>query len=634
MKSIYALSVTSSANLSDVSVEVPIPNYESAMIPNRGGGFCFKVSDKTLVERILILGIGDGYYSSAASNTQEAVNAIKTMLQEGKSRIVLDVLKDVYTNNRAAKLDPTFVVLALLCHDSHLETRREACEIVSSLSTFSHLCTFLKYYIASGKPKTTSEISTTSTSNSSGCWGRLMKKTLANWVKKYNSHDLLYQVFKYLSRDGWTFRDVLRCIHIKPTKLPIEVQMSLKVISKYGDKNINSEEAFNNAIDFGRANNISSVDIEYIEGIKFMKTCAETVDIIPQMVEMIQKHNFTHEFVPKWALKEKEIWVALLLDRNNHIKMPMTALIRNLGVMTSRGVFDDPTIVDQIVSLLNNHDAIKRSRIHPATLTIAWKQYEQGRGEKGKNTWTPVKQIVDALEKAIYLSFGNVEPTNKKILHAFDASGSMTCPMTVLPCMTSAEAVALLGLICSKSEQSSTQQYVLFSNNNIQSHSYNVSSTGLRPISFRPNSSLKDAARVVQISDWGTTNCSLPIDDKIKLFKQQYETLANVDKILFQNALRDNDQVLLSSIRDSFGIFFPEVFVIYTDNDVNSGRHPALALKEYRELTGILAKFAVVATTASKTSIADPKDAFMLDFVGFDASLPQLLRDFIANNSV
>ena len=77
----------------------------------------------------------------------------------------------------------------------------------------------------------------------------------------------------------------------------------------------------------------------------------------------------------------------------------------------------------------------------------------------------------------------------------------------------------------------------------------------------------------------------------------------------------------------------PEVFVIYTDNDVNSGkRHPAKALQEYRELTGLFdAKMAVVATQASYRTISDPKDAGMMDLVGFDSQLPTILNDFICN---
>ena len=42
-------------------------------------------------------------------------------------------------------------------------------------------------------------------------------------------------------------------------------------------------------------------------------------------------------------------------------------------------------------------------------------------------TWTPVREVVDALDAAFYTAFGNVEPTGKRLLLALDVSGSMAC---------------------------------------------------------------------------------------------------------------------------------------------------------------------------------------------------------------
>jgi 60 kDa SS-A/Ro ribonucleoprotein len=44
---------------------------------------------------------------------------------------------------------------------------------------------------------------------------------------------------------------------------------------------------------------------------------------------------------------------------------------------------------------------------------------------------------------------------------------------------------------------------------------------------------------------------------------------------------------------------------------------------------GIPAKSAVVAFTATEFSIADPNDAGQIDFIGFDASAPSVLSNFI-----
>ena len=72
-----------------------------------------------------------------------------------------------------------------------------------------------------------------------------------------------------------------------------------------------------------------------------------------------------------------------------------------------------------------------------------------------------------------------------------------------------------------------------------------------------------------------------------------------------------------------------DVFAVYTDNETGFGQvHPFVALKEYRQATGIGAKLVVVGMTATGFTIADPADAGMLDVVGFDAATPDLISDF------
>jgi 60 kDa SS-A/Ro ribonucleoprotein len=72
-------------------------------------------------------------------------------------------------------------------------------------------------------------------------------------------------------------------------------------------------------------------------------------------------------------------------------------------------------------------------------------------------------------------------------------------------------------------------------------------------------------------------------------------------------------------------------FVIYTDSETWAGGiHPAQALRQYRERTGIDARLTVVGMVSNGFSIADPHDPGMLDVVGFDSAAPQLMADFAA----
>lgn len=73
-------------------------------------------------------------------------------------------------------------------------------------------------------------------------------------------------------------------------------------------------------------------------------------------------------------------------------------------------------------------------------------------------------------------------------------------------------------------------------------------------------------------------------------------------------------------------------FVTYTDSETWAGNiHPAQALRQYRaEFVGD-AKAVVVGMTSNGFTIADPKDRGMMDVVGFDASAPAVIADFVRN---
>ena len=94
-----------------------------------------------------------------------------------------------------------------------------------------------------------------------------------------------------------------------------------------------------------------------------------------------------------------QVWKALAA------KMPMTALIRNLGKMTAIQLLNDPSVTEKICSKLQNEESLKHARIHPFNVLTALKTYLDGHGEKGKLKWVPNESIAEALEKAFYLSF-------------------------------------------------------------------------------------------------------------------------------------------------------------------------------------------------------------------------------------
>ena len=117
--------------------------------------------------------------------------------------------------------------------------------------------------------------------------------------------------------------------------------------------------------------------------------------------------------------------------------------------------------------------------------------------------------------------------------------------------------------------------------------------TGISQIPIDPRQRLDDVMKAMKTMNMGATDCSLPV--------------------LY--ALEKNLEV--------------DVFVIITDNETYFGKiHPYQALEMYRKKTGIPAKLAVMALTGTRKSIANPKDAGMIDMVGFDTKTPQILSEF------
>ena len=86
--------------------------------------------------------------------------------------------------------------------------------------------------------------------------------------------------------------------------------------------------------------------------------------------------------------------------------MPMTAMIRNLGKMSSIGLLEPPTDAAQkVCTVLRDQDKLTKAKIHPFSVLVALKTYQEGHGDKGKLKWTPHPMITSALDDAFYLAF-------------------------------------------------------------------------------------------------------------------------------------------------------------------------------------------------------------------------------------
>src|SRR5262249_45965367 len=122
--------------------------------------------------------------------------------------------------------------------------------------------------------------------------------------------------------------------------------------------------------------------------VAFVEAVASLARLKPAAAARVIAHNrLTREMVPTELLTHASVWEALLPS------MPLTAMIRNLGVMSACGLLvPHSDAAKTIVARLGDRDTLRAARIHPIAVLAALTTYGRGRGMKGKNTWTPVAQ--------------------------------------------------------------------------------------------------------------------------------------------------------------------------------------------------------------------------------------------------
>ena len=527
----------------------PIPG--TAQVPNSAGGFAWAVDHWARLDRFLILGSEGGtFYVGERALTRESATAVQACLAEDGARVVRRVV-EVSTSGRAPRNDPALFALAMAASLADDATRAAAlAELPNVARTGTHLFHFLQYLKAFRG------------------WGRGVRSAVGRWYTHKTPRDLAYQVTKYQARDGWSHRDALRLAH------PRAPNATHDLLFRYAVK------GWEGLVE--RRDGAESDVVERIEAIHAVRTMTPG-----DAARVIRVYKLTREMVPTELLTHAVVWDALLDG------MPLAALVRSLGVMSKVGLLvpgSDATRT--VVARLGDARAVRTARLHPLALLTALKTYAQGRGMKGDGRWTPVAQVVDALDAAFYLAFGNVPSTGKRVLLALDVSGSMGAPVLGLPFVSCREASAAMALVTASVE--SSYHALAFTAGSHRSM-HGAYPTGLTPLALSPRQRLDDVVGYTSALPFGGTDCALP---------------------------------MVEALRNRWAV---DAFIVYTDSETWAGDvHPAQALRTYREHTGIAAKLVVVAMASGGFSIADPNDAGMLDVVGFDAAAPQVISDFIA----
>jgi 60 kDa SS-A/Ro ribonucleoprotein len=517
----------------------PIPGTNQ--VPNSAGGYSFPVDQWGRLKRFIVLSSESGtYYISEKALTIENANNVIKCLQDDGLRVVNEVVA-ISEQGRAPKNTPAIFVLALAAALGDEATRKAAFAAVPKVCRIgTHIFQFAEYV------------------QGFRGWGRGLRRGVAGWYEGLKPRELAYQVVKYRQREGWTHTDLLRLAHPKPA------DEAHGAIYKWITK---PEEAVW-AQDFAVPQDEALAFIWAFERVH----AAQDLDTV---LKLISTFDLPREALPTQWLNEAAVWEALL------VKMPMTAMLRNLGTMSKIGLLTAMSAAEQtVVDRLGDADRIRKARVHPIAVLSALKVYAQGRGERGSGQWIPTPRVIDALDSAFELAFKNVEPAGTRIMLALDVSGSMTGGMIAgVPGLTPRVGSAAMAMVTARTENKYT--FTAFADKMI-------------PLNISAKMRLDDVLHTVHNLPFGGTDCALPMlyamDNKLQI----------------------------------------DTFVVYTDSETwaNPHLHPVQALRQYREKFGIPAKLVVVGMTSNGFTIADPNDAGMLDVVGFDSAAPNMISAF------
>jgi 60 kDa SS-A/Ro ribonucleoprotein len=530
-------------------------------VKNSAGGYVFQAADGSALDRFLTIGTeGGSFYADESRLTQVAAGRVLAMAREGNP-LLIERATAISQAGRAPRNNPALFAIAAAAGLGPDDYRQQALAALPLVArTGSHLLTWAGY------------------AEQFRGWGPAMTKAVGSWYNTKDLDEVVYQVLKYKSREGWAQRDLMRLAHFGRTPQAGGRKLFYDFIMKgtwprmwFGD--------------------------EIPELVGAYRTIWQTSD--PQLwARIITEYNsgrttgkLTHEMLPSEALARPEVWEALLFTG-----LPTGTLIKRLGQMSKIGLvkpFSNASA--EVVRRLTDSAGLVRARIHPIELLLASKTYASGHGQRGQDTWNPVGQVIDAMSDGFYLAFGGAEPSGKRFNLAVDVSGSMSHPAGGLG-LQCREVAAAMALATAATEPNHV--ITAFTDGPYPSRWSRVNGMGsdIAPLPISPRQRIDDVLHAMERVRMGGTNCALP---------------------------------MIWAEQEGIAI---DAFVIVTDNETWSGDiHPMQALRRYREASGIDAKLIVVAVTPTEFSIADPADLGSLDISGFDSAVPRLISNFAGN---
>ncbi|KAK3588089.1 hypothetical protein CHS0354_012145 [Potamilus streckersoni] len=539
-------------------------------VKNAEEGYVYDVDPIERLTRFLCLGTEGGTACTKEEELKkENVTSIEKMIADGRGEEAVETIRNISVKRRCAKQKFPVFALAICARANHENTKKAAYRVLPDVCRIpTDLFLFVRYC---------------KEESGEGGWGRSHRRGVSGWYQSFrdNPMRLARLVTKYRTREKWSHQDVIRLAH------PKEYSCELGFIFRYIAKGLEK------AMELYRHNPtmVGMPDLQKIHA--FLEACEVAMNSqdVTEVCRIIREHRLDWQHVNNRMLSQSKIWEALL----DHI--PIEALLRNLGVMTSLGLFaEDETHVETVLLRLYNITTLHPSdnedeneetgpersyAIHPFKILLAYETYRSGSKTTGCNNWIPNKRILDALMEAFHKSFQSLTPTGKKHCLAIDVGRTMGHTVMGVKGINCYTAAASMILTITKVES----RFDVF-----------IFSDEYSRLNIDKNDDIKNITRKMQ-----NVNYSAGIDCSLPMFKA------------IEQKVKDYD-----------------VFCIYTCSDTYCGKiHADEALRQYRHYSeNPNVKLVVCAMNSKGFTIADPKDEGMLDVVGFDAATPEIIAKF------
>jgi 60 kDa SS-A/Ro ribonucleoprotein len=515
------------------------------------------LDDWARLRRFLVLGSEKATYrASGTVLTRAGAPALERCLRADGTRAVAEIVR-AGTGRRAPHDDPALFALAMAAGLGGDATRRAALDALPQVApTGVELLRFATFVTGFRG------------------WGRALRRAVGAWYAAQPVEALARQAIEQRRAAPVSHRDLLRRAH--PARRVSSGNPTLALTPAH-------ERLFDWIARGGTCDGLPRC----VEGFARMQASSSPAET----ARLVAEYRLPHAAVRSDHLGAPAVWEALLPE------MPLDDLLRRLATLTKLGVLAPGSAgTASVTARLGDARHVPDARLHPVALLAALRAYAAGRGVRGPRRWSPVPEIVDALDDAFHAALAGEEPTARRLLLALDVSVSMAWgDVAGVRGLTPRDVAVAAALATAATEPA--HEIVGFSTGgwfrDRGRDRLRGVPDGLTRLPIAPGQRLGAALRATEGLRFGGTDCALPI--------------------LYARALERE----------------VDTFVVYTDSDIATGDvHPVQALREYRRASGIDARLVVVGLVSSGFSVADPEDGGMLDVVGFDLATPRLVADF------